>query len=195
VLARSPQWRLPDVERALGDGPHGEDALLRLPAGDVPDPEVDARLRQPGAAHPAGYPAQARHRELPHPLRGQLVPRVPERPVPAAPHRQGRHLAGRRRVGLVRRRARGAGGEPTGEAAMTDDWVRHLDQERVRAIDAALAEVRHEALTAIGVWPPFHSPHEGFGVLLEEVDELWDEVKAKGDRRVLLHKEARQVAA
>lgn len=26
--------------------------------------------------------------------------------------------------------------------------------------------------------PKFHSTHEGFGVLKEEVDELWDEIKA-----------------
>lgn len=44
---------------------------------------------------------------------------------------------------------------------------------------------------------PFHSAHEGFAVLKEEVDELWDEVKAKqGARDVAkMRKEAIQVAA
>lgn len=41
----------------------------------------------------------------------------------------------------------------------------------------------------------FHTPHEGFAVLQEEVDELWDEVKAgtsKGHRGI---SEAVQAAA
>lgn len=53
----------------------------------------------------------------------------------------------------------------------------------------------------------FHNIHEGYAVLLEEVDELWDEVKknpekayfehfdAKGKHRMELRKEAIQVAA
>ena len=45
--------------------------------------------------------------------------------------------------------------------------------------------------------PRFNSPHEGFAVLQEEVDELWAEVKAnKRDRsNVNLRTEAIQVAA
>lgn len=39
----------------------------------------------------------------------------------------------------------------------------------------------------------FASPHEGYAVLLEEVDELWAEVK-KGDRK-RMKEEAVQVAA
>lgn len=30
---------------------------------------------------------------------------------------------------------------------------------------------------------PFNSVHEGFGVLLEEVDELWEEVRKKRSKR------------
>ena len=42
-----------------------------------------------------------------------------------------------------------------------------------------------------------HSAHEGFAVLYEEVDELWDEVKAKQDNRnnAKMLKELVQVAA
>lgn len=39
----------------------------------------------------------------------------------------------------------------------------------------------------------FNSPHEGFAVLKEEVDEMWDDVKA--DRLQLSVQEAIQVAA
>lgn len=43
---------------------------------------------------------------------------------------------------------------------------------------------------------PFNSCHEAYGILLEEVDELWDEVKKKGGIRSkkLMRDEAKQVA-
>jgi len=46
-------------------------------------------------------------------------------------------------------------------------------------------------------WPPFNSAHEGFAVLAEEVDELWDHVKLSQKKRDLqaMRKEAIQVAA
>lgn len=59
--------------------------------------------------------------------------------------------------------------------------------------DQVLAEV----MRARRIYPAFNSCHEGFAVLKEEVDELWDEVKRKNHQRdlELLHKEAVQVAA
>lgn len=61
------------------------------------------------------------------------------------------------------------------------------------AAEAALEEV--ESATAI--WPAFNSAHEGFAVLKEEVDELWDHVKTNQKRRDLpaMRREAIQVAA
>ena len=46
-------------------------------------------------------------------------------------------------------------------------------------------------------FPPFHSAHEGYAVLLEEVDELWDEVKKKPRNREpqKMRAEAIQIAA
>lgn len=41
--------------------------------------------------------------------------------------------------------------------------------------------------------PLFHSTHEGFAVLKEEVDELWEEVKNNDQKRA--KEEALQVAA
>lgn len=41
----------------------------------------------------------------------------------------------------------------------------------------------------------FHSYHEGYVVLLEEVDELWDEVKAHEHDPNKIYKEAIQVIA
>lgn len=66
--------------------------------------------------------------------------------------------------------------------------------ERMRS--AGFAAIT-EALTASSNWPPFNSAHEGYGVLLEEVDELWDHVKTKQKLRDIeaMKKEAIQVAA
>jgi hypothetical protein len=46
-------------------------------------------------------------------------------------------------------------------------------------------------------WPAMNSAHEGYAVLLEELDELWEHVKTNQKRRDLveMHKEAIQVAA
>lgn len=41
----------------------------------------------------------------------------------------------------------------------------------------------------------FHSGHEAYGVILEELDEFWDEVKRQHPNPVLLLKELIQVAA
>lgn len=45
--------------------------------------------------------------------------------------------------------------------------------------------------------PKFHSTHEGYAVLKEEVDELWDEIKVSKsyNANMLMVKEAVQVAA
>lgn len=63
-------------------------------------------------------------------------------------------------------------------------------------LTVALTEVVTE-LNAAMVWPAMNSAHEGYGVLLEEVDELWSHVKTKQKKRDLgaMRKEAIQVAA
>lgn len=58
-------------------------------------------------------------------------------------------------------------------------------------------DVVMELVSAIEAWPPFNTPHEGYAILLEEVDELWDEVKASQKSGDLdkVYDEAKQVAA
>jgi len=72
---------------------------------------------------------------------------------------------------------------------------------RLRGAAFCLAAL-HEALEAVQRWPVFESPHDGYGVLLEEVDELWDLVRkwtlnAAKQRRLrrLMAGECRQIAA
>jgi glycyl-tRNA synthetase beta subunit len=57
-------------------------------------------------------------------------------------------------------------------------------------------EVSEELDRALA-WPAFNSAHEGYAVLAEEVDELWEHVKVNQKRRdiVAMRKEAIQVAA
>lgn len=60
-----------------------------------------------------------------------------------------------------------------------------------------LEKVHAELKQAQNNWPVFNSAHEAFGVLSEEVDELWDHVKTNQRKRdlVAMQKEAVQVAA
>ena len=72
------------------------------------------------------------------------------------------------------------------------DWGAVGDE----AADVALEAVQELARASVK-FPPFNSAHEGFAVLKEEVDELWDEVKRRPvpERQERLRAEARQVAA
>ena len=60
-----------------------------------------------------------------------------------------------------------------------------------------LYEVEAEMARAIAKFPPFHSAHEGYAIILEELEELKTEVfKKKSERdRIRMKKEAIQVAA
>jgi len=56
-------------------------------------------------------------------------------------------------------------------------------------------QVMKELLRATEMHGRMRSTHEGYAVILEEVDELWDEVKKKKPSTQRLEDEAIQVAA
>jgi hypothetical protein len=58
-------------------------------------------------------------------------------------------------------------------------------------------EVSEELRVAQEMFPPFHTAHEGYAVILEELDELWEIVKLRQGTRdqAKLRREAIQVAA
>ncbi len=60
-----------------------------------------------------------------------------------------------------------------------------------------LGEVQDELNYATSHFKKFNSAHEGYGVILEELDELWEEIKKKkGERNIhKMRSEAKQVAA
>jgi len=57
--------------------------------------------------------------------------------------------------------------------------------------------VYHEFMRARQLHKQFNSAHEGYAVILEELDELWTEVKMRPELRIagVMRKEALQVAA
>ena len=58
-------------------------------------------------------------------------------------------------------------------------------------------KVNNELSAAMQRYPSMSSPHEGYAIILEELDELWDEVKPKPANRSIdrMRAEAIQVAA
>ena len=55
--------------------------------------------------------------------------------------------------------------------------------------------ILEELERANGMYKPFSSPHEGYAVLLEEMDELWDEIKKKQPDKTRMLEEAIQIGA
>jgi hypothetical protein len=58
-----------------------------------------------------------------------------------------------------------------------------------------LQEVQNELDKATNKFGSFASAHEGYAVLLEEVDELWEEVKMRDKSVLRMQEEAIQIAA
>jgi hypothetical protein len=69
------------------------------------------------------------------------------------------------------------------------------DDPTIRRIDNLVRRVGDELLRATDRFPAFNSPHEGWAVIKEEMDELWEHVRGNTGRSHDAHKEAVQVAA
>lgn len=69
--------------------------------------------------------------------------------------------------------------------------MNHTTQAKKDILD----EILFEALRARGTWPPYNSYHEGYAVLKEEIEELWDAVKRKPRDHNHIREEAIQVGA
>ena len=62
-------------------------------------------------------------------------------------------------------------------------------------VEQAVTLVRAELDEATGKFGPMASAHEGYAVILEELDELWAEIRSKRATRASVTAEAVQVAA
>jgi hypothetical protein len=71
---------------------------------------------------------------------------------------------------------------------------RALARDRLRSVLVATLQELERAQTR---YAPMHSPHEGYAILREEVDELWNVVKRRPSPKNLpaMRAEAVQVAA
>lgn len=55
-------------------------------------------------------------------------------------------------------------------------------------------DVKNEVIFASEKFPPYHSLHEGYAIMLEEFNELWDEIKQKERDLTSIYSETKQVA-
>lgn len=65
-------------------------------------------------------------------------------------------------------------------------------------VSVYLTEIEFEFHIARNKFPPFNSAHEGYAIILEELDELWEAVRenqSTDGRTNRMRKEAIQVAA
>jgi len=67
--------------------------------------------------------------------------------------------------------------------------------EHVKRVENIICDVMAELARAMEKHPPVRVPHEGYAVILEELDELWDLIKKKDPPAGQMRKEAIQVAA
>lgn len=76
---------------------------------------------------------------------------------------------------------------------VTDETKRHETIQDAMAANDAVEELAR----ARAKFDPFNSAHEGYAVLLEEVEELWEIVRMKKQHRTKsqMREEALQVAA
>ena len=59
----------------------------------------------------------------------------------------------------------------------------------------AISLVETELMVATEKFGPFVDNHQGYAIILEELDELWDVIKSKEGTNAELKSEAKQVAA
>lgn len=72
---------------------------------------------------------------------------------------------------------------------------RELDIKITSIVELSFNEVKEEYRNATSKFPQFNSAHEGYAVIKEKLDELWDEIKKKNPDLVKLRNESKQVAA
>lgn len=63
--------------------------------------------------------------------------------------------------------------------------------------DIILEDLNIELASAISKFPKFNTEHEGYAIILEELDELWEHIKVnqKYRNKQAMRKEALQTAA
>ncbi len=73
--------------------------------------------------------------------------------------------------------------------------IRDVQMATDRRLTTLLIEIGGQLAKAEQKHAPMHGPHEGYAVILEELDELWDEIKRQQIDQAAMRKEALHVAA
>ena len=58
-----------------------------------------------------------------------------------------------------------------------------MNEEELKQFWSIMADVKDEVSRAKSKYPKFNSLHEGYAILLEEIEELWDHTKVKQANR------------
>lgn len=74
---------------------------------------------------------------------------------------------------------------------MLDKWI----NDNIMPTATIALEAARELDRAMALHGPMHSAHEGYAVMLEEMDELWAEIKKREPDKVAMRAEAIQIAA
>ena len=61
-------------------------------------------------------------------------------------------------------------------------------------MEKILKDIMEKVEKINGKHPTYNSPHEAYAILLEEVDEVWDEVKIKDQNYTRMYNEVSDVA-
>ena len=79
--------------------------------------------------------------------------------------------------------------------ARTSPHISSTNEPRGNDIDKIAAEIADEVRRAEAKHRPMAGPHEGWAVIAEELDELWEHVRADTGRSREARREAIQIAA
>lgn len=66
---------------------------------------------------------------------------------------------------------------------------------QINTLEVFFNDVYNEFNRTNAIYPHFHSYHEGYAVILEELDEMWDEIKKKRNDPRRIYEETVQVSA
>jgi len=84
---------------------------------------------------------------------------------------------------------------PLSKASTVTKGVNRRPESSHDAAATVALEAARELRRATAMFAPFNSPHEGWAVIREELDELWEHVRANDGRSENARAEAIQLAA
>ena len=72
--------------------------------------------------------------------------------------------------------------------------MKEMDELRVSSMEKILNDIKKEVQTVELKFPAYNSSHEGYALIAEELNELWDLVKARSHDYKAEYLEAKHIA-